>query len=251
MRERPPTFRINRNATLAKGLVFAGLGGGASTLMLADASGYGNHGTLTNMDPPTDWVWVPELNRWGVDIAQTGTTSPQHCKLAFVPTISQTIFSIAFWSRQAGGESVRDAFVLSNGYNLNYNGCFRCDNNYTNRWYLGCKNTTQFQLVGGGARTGLHHWCVVREGTSCTLYRDGVVDVSLTGGTAEDFGWGYSTSPIIGAATTAANTRQYGGGLTDFLIYDHALVVPKIQQLADPSNTLLSGAIENPRRKIL
>ena len=39
-RQRPPTFRINRRAPLANGLVFAGLGGGASTLLYADASGY-------------------------------------------------------------------------------------------------------------------------------------------------------------------------------------------------------------------
>jgi len=35
--------RLNPNAQLAKGLVFAGLGGGASTLQYADASSYGNH----------------------------------------------------------------------------------------------------------------------------------------------------------------------------------------------------------------
>ena len=29
-----------------------------------DSSGYGNHGTLTNMDAASDWVWIPELGRW-------------------------------------------------------------------------------------------------------------------------------------------------------------------------------------------
>jgi hypothetical protein len=48
---------INRYASLRQGLVGAWCPSlGASGFRLIDRSGYGNHGTLTNMDPGTDWV---------------------------------------------------------------------------------------------------------------------------------------------------------------------------------------------------
>ena len=68
MRERPMEFRINYDAPLADGLVFAGLGGHGcvGSMVYPDSSLYGNHGRLINMDAATDWVWVPELGRWTV-----------------------------------------------------------------------------------------------------------------------------------------------------------------------------------------
>jgi hypothetical protein len=48
---------LNRYASLRQGLVGCWVPSlGASGYRLIDRSGYGNHGTLTNMDPGTDWV---------------------------------------------------------------------------------------------------------------------------------------------------------------------------------------------------
>ena len=48
---------LNRYASLRQGLVGAWCPSlGASGFRLIDRSGYNNHGTLTNMDPGTDWV---------------------------------------------------------------------------------------------------------------------------------------------------------------------------------------------------
>lgn len=63
-RQRPSYPRIDFTHPLASGLVFAGLGGGASTLQYTDSSPYGNHGVLTNMEPATDWVFDQTLGRW-------------------------------------------------------------------------------------------------------------------------------------------------------------------------------------------
>jgi hypothetical protein len=68
---RPQWFQIDRRHPLANGLVFAGLGRGAHTLQLLDSSGYGNHGTLTSMDPPTDWGFDGTINRWALDLDGT------------------------------------------------------------------------------------------------------------------------------------------------------------------------------------
>jgi len=68
MRERPMEFRINYDAPLAEGLVFAGLGGHGcvGSMVYPDSSLYGNHGTLTNMDAATSWIWIHKLKRWGL-----------------------------------------------------------------------------------------------------------------------------------------------------------------------------------------
>jgi hypothetical protein len=71
-RERPRAFRLNVESPLARGAIFAGLGAFAGGLHYHDSvaelkGGGGNHGTLTNMDPPTDWVWSPELGRMVLD----------------------------------------------------------------------------------------------------------------------------------------------------------------------------------------
>src|SRR4030066_177656 len=53
----PPQFAINWGHQQAQGLVFAFLGQHPGSNLCFDSSLYGNHGTLTSMDPPNDWVW--------------------------------------------------------------------------------------------------------------------------------------------------------------------------------------------------
>ena len=48
--------RLNRTHPLARGLVGCWIFNEGSGDKVYDLSGYGNHGTLTNMDPATDWV---------------------------------------------------------------------------------------------------------------------------------------------------------------------------------------------------
>lgn len=67
MVQRPNRFTLNRRSPLANGLVFAGLGQFPGSNLYKDSSLYGNHGTLTGMNPLTDWVRVPTLGRWAVN----------------------------------------------------------------------------------------------------------------------------------------------------------------------------------------
>ena len=46
---------------------------GPTGLTLRDISGYGNHGTLTNMDPATDWVMTEK--GWALDTANASTAT--------------------------------------------------------------------------------------------------------------------------------------------------------------------------------
>lgn len=93
--QRPPMPRIDRRHPLANGLVFAGLGGGASTNMYADASGYNNFGTLTGMDPATDWVWSDYLQRWVLDF-----DGSDDAVIKAAPSFTATFpFSLACWAK--------------------------------------------------------------------------------------------------------------------------------------------------------
>lgn len=72
-RQRPERFLLNRFSPLAESAAFLGLGGfdAAGSVWYPDArrllGGVPNDGTLTNMDPATDWVRSPELGRWALD----------------------------------------------------------------------------------------------------------------------------------------------------------------------------------------
>lgn len=52
----PPGAEIDREHPLARGLVGCWLANDGGGTVLHDYSGHKNHGTLTNMDPATDWV---------------------------------------------------------------------------------------------------------------------------------------------------------------------------------------------------
>jgi len=82
------------------------------------------------------------------------------------------------------------------------------------------------------------------------MYRDGNLVKTVTGGTTNDFGWGDTTAPIFGAASTSHDTGQLSASLADPLIYNRVLSPSEIQQLADPSNVMLSGLILPPKRRL-
>jgi len=113
MTERPPNFRINPASPLAQGLVFFGGGLVPGGSRMYDGSVYGNHGTLTEMDPQTDWVWVPELRRWALDFDRSGYCITQRIvDYSSIVTVSSWCYyrTIAtsydgFWGSSANGQA--------------------------------------------------------------------------------------------------------------------------------------------------
>jgi hypothetical protein len=71
-RKRPDFFRLNTDSQLSRGLVFAALGQFPGSTLCHDESPCRSEGTLTNMDPPADWVWVQELGRGALDFDNNG-----------------------------------------------------------------------------------------------------------------------------------------------------------------------------------
>jgi hypothetical protein len=238
-RQRPPFPRINRSHPLANGLVFAGLGGGASTLQYADASALGNHGTLTSMDPPTDWVWDTTLNRWVVWFNGTGA------RIALPVLSLGTNHSFSYWfytpdylSTVSG--SVRRVVFGNTTNSTNY--C--CYHTSAQSWYRAADAVDYLcQHAAAVSAATMTHVAVVRNGSTNTLYFNGN-SVSVL----SDADAAAQVMDHIGARGLSTD-RMYGY-IGDPSIWDRVLSLSEIQQLADPSNVMLSGMVLPPRRRV-
>lgn len=116
---------------------------GVSGNRLLDRSGYCNHGTLTNMDPPNDWVRGPvgvSLDYDGVnDFADFGTN---------VKIGGSKVAAFSMWVYPRAGEALIGRYNTSLGANL------RAD-------YFGPNTSTaarQVTLFVGGASTSSYLW---------------------------------------------------------------------------------------------
>jgi len=223
MRERPLEFRINHDAPLAEGLVFAGLGGRGcvGSMVYPDSSLYGNHGRLNNMDAATSWIWIHKLKRWGLMFDGVD----DYVQLSRSHTISVSVpFSLA-------------AHVLDN-YTYGNSGAgiiSRFDAGQANTWgirdgsralYLGNSNF----LVGLGLpyQTPMHIASIYDSGTH--------------------FGYlnGYYAGQVAQSITSAGLNRighkniswakMWYGYICDLCVFARRLTSNEISALADPSN---------------
>jgi hypothetical protein len=214
--------QINIHAPLASGLVFAGLGGGASTLLYQDASGRGNSGTLTAMDPPSDWVFVSELGRRAINLNGVD-------QYVDIPKISG-IKTVCCWANIPF-----PPYEGKYGYIVD----FRDGGTGAGYVYFGPEGgATPFNFSGG---TGYRNGVAIATGTNVTT--NVTAHFAVTGMTTV-----CNANFPIGKRYTSVNYLI--GNVSDLLLYNRNLSLAEIQQLADPSNTLLSGLILPPRRKL-
>jgi len=252
MRQRPPFPRINRLAPLAKGLVFAGLGGGASTLMFADGSGYGNHGTLTGMDPATDWVWAEELGRRALDYDGNDDVVdvPASSELVSLTNGPLSCSFWVYWRTCTTDDWIIRQDSLTGGWWITvYNGTnksLRFNKDLTAPSDAACVlPLNQFALSSwihmaatwnGGSNLG---------GTDMQWWLNGVLQVPwFTEG---------GGSPRVGPGdlNLGYTSNSLDGLMADMLIHNRVLSPSEIAALADPSNVFLrcggSSLIREPR----
>lgn len=236
MSERPENFRINYGHQLAGGLAFAGLGAFPSSTLYQDSSLYGNHGTSNGF---TDTYWDANLNRFAVQ--QKGLTSG-NVLLAGRPPLNTTSCTLCGWIRMAG--SWATGYIIDCRADASGNGV-----------YLGSSGNRPYYIYGsktvawsGTSATSPNqltdnqwaHECLVIKGSELTLYENGVA-VAV----AEKAGNIGVSSALVSGLNAYKDIR-----VADPLIYNRALSPAEIQQLADPSNVMLSGLILPPRRRV-
>jgi len=239
---RPAFPRINILSPLAKGLVFAGLGGGAGSVGLVDASGYGNDGTLTGMDPATDWVWAPELGRWALDY----DGSNDYVSIANMDTIVdavqyQLLGTVSLWFRTSdNSQATQGAAELAAGLT-----------DGTPAWLIQINSGNLRTFTSGDiywhshaiANNTWYHYALTCDGTTYRLYYNGVAQ-SPRAKTAYTCHHGLV---ILGNGYNGYAVCQ----IADPIAWSRVLSPSEIAALADPSNVMLrcggSALIREPR----
>jgi len=217
-------FNLDLTHPLSNGLVFAGLGNNPRTIKYLDSSLKGNHGTLTNMDPPTDWVWSPELNRYVLDF--NGSSQGVHGP---VQRSANAVQSLSVWARPSSlPATVR--FLLTIG----------ASTRVTALRVSGMKKLTGYTYESDGGlalREGNTVWSVDKWYHCAMTVAFGAVNIYLNG-TADGapVSWDGTVSAdtvySIGRVDTSDNTYEWIGNIADPCYWNRALSLAEIQLLA-------------------
>lgn len=233
--QRPPTFTLNQQHPLAQGLVFAGLGAHAGSTRYHDSSAYWNTGALTNMDPATDWVWDSTLNRFVTDY-----DGNNDFVVTDRPSVPAGDFSIGAWALSNGLGAARDVMSQWASGQTGRLTLAQTAVNYVGVYITGSQVAiTSAAVIAAATWT---HVAVIRTGSSVQIYINAVANgVAGTSSTSI-----YQTNVRLG---TYSSGEYWLGRIGDPFIYNWAVPTTYLQQLADPSNVMLSGLINYPRRK--
>lgn len=229
---------MQRYASLRQGLVgcWCPSVSGPYGYRLPDLSGYGNHGTLTNMDPPNDWVISGGKGALDFDGLVTENdeviVATSSTKFA-LPTLGNRV-SVCGWVYNR-------SFPTYNGLKVQEIWQHGPNNATNGEWYLvqGTSSNPVFQIWQGGpyganGATTLvinrwYHICGTWDGSFIKVYCNGILDGSA--------------SAAISPATLSATTRigrlgvpgyaySIDGQLDDIRIYNRALSEQEIRLLA-------------------
>ena len=233
----------SNNPGLWKGL--AGLwmpGLGPTGLSLRDISGHGNHGTLTNMDPATDWVLGdPRYGGWALEFSAI----TEHVLLpALTFADNWTIAVRAWWNvtSTAWSHDTPLAFAVGNDQIM-----IKRSGDALTSWQCRARKAEPYQIVdcNGTVEDGpLKTWFLL-VGTC----RNGIIQLYVDGkaqGTSSGT-WAQTVTAAGYLANTDAVSETYAfPGKTSFAwAYNRALIPSEIQQLyEDPL------AMVRPRAKV-
>lgn len=237
MQQRPDIFTINKSHPLAKGLVFAGLGSHAGSVRYHDSSGKGNHGELTNMAPATDWVSA--LGRSALHWPNGRAAPNSYVALGDSVKLGTGPGSIIMWFR-CTSESDNPRMI-----NWGANAAWSMFVDWTTK-KLGSSKWSGSGKLGNTAVT-LNAWnsaCITHDG-DLRFYLNGSPDGTHSSVSAAN---NDSLDGYIGWINLSGRS-EWNGQLSDPLVYRRVLTPAEIRQLADPSNVMLSGLIQNPVRK--
>ncbi len=256
---RPDNFRINRRSPLWSSAQFLGLGQHAVRQRYFNSRSRGPrgpHGTLTNMDPATGWVWSDELGRWCLTFDGSNDHVSVHNNDSSVSITPDAWKSLSLWFRCAGNDTeammgnpggYSDSIMAAYGYGL----CIKSDS--TVRLVAGNNNTGSYDNVYGAfpANEWTHVLTTVSgSGTSVTakMYVNGTLAADWTGTIGMYALYADSFALGCGANTSALGGQYFSGELADAMAWDRVLSASEAEQLADPSNAMLSGLLLPPSR---
>lgn len=196
---------------------------------LRDISGYGNHGTLTLMDPATDWVigGNPRIPGYALDFdgdndhVRLGTN-----QLAW----SDSSFSILVWIYPRALTLQSVVHLGNDSDNTEIEMRFRGNGKFEVLYY----NGTTFGLFdgNGGTEPPLNQWSYVagtfnKDTGEWNYYLNGIPDKTVTDDVAIDLGNGIDN--LIGALNTFPQ-RNFNAIISNVHIYNRTLTADEIWQ---------------------
>jgi hypothetical protein len=250
LQQRPEHFVLKNDHPLAQGLVFAGLGAHAGSTRYHDSSVFGNTGTLNGVDPTADYSFSSYLSRNCINL--DGSDSSIDGVTAKIKTAVDVI-SCACWAKA-------DSVASSEGLIFERSGGGVAQNEFglmlssaagsplTAYWYNAFGTTYN---VATGLTLGLGEWnlcAMTMSATALIVYR-----IGQTGSASHTFTGTGPAARVIDNARLGYDqlnaARRFDGMMADPMIWTRTLSSTEIQILADPSNVMLSGLIQPPKRK--
>ena len=224
----------------------AGMVGGRRLIDLVNPGPHGNHGTLTGMDPATDWAFAPELGRWALDL--DGVGDYVHCG-THASLLPDAFTVAAFVKPNDVADNSLFAFVVGSPYVPR----FAMHHVTTGKpiFYMGVSN---YQYFSSGAWTtlkdGRWHSIAVTlpgagqldiEGSQCFI--DGIADTKPSAPTTA------GAQASKSAFTFGHSTYEMSGQVTDVLLYSRVLLPSEIALLANRSDPTYGGWIRTVGRR--
>lgn len=236
--QRPECFTLKNDHPLAQGLVFAGLGAHAGSTRYHDSSVYRNHGTLDTLVALNTHSGIGRNSFY-----RSSADSPYQHGILPVSSLLQfgtDDFTLSMWGYGIRGGTAGALCGAGDGG--------------TAEWMLYFTSDTTLRMYGYGSAiqsdltwtlNAWNHVVVRRSGTILQLYKNGAF---ASEDTTANSNLSTTKAIRIGGAD-GGTTRWFSGSLADFMVHRRALTLPEIQILADPSNVMLSGLIQPPKRK--
>lgn len=203
-----------------------------------------NHGTLTNMDPGTDWVGA--LGRPGgfgaVDCDGSNDNIPTGAGTNFFPSGS-TAATISAWLRPASLASERRAVNFTNSFSSRFGIAIGRTANKFSFLYRNSAPTLVELATAGTYSTS--EWRLV----TCTgaqsdakIYIDGVQSASATDLSASDT-MGAVGSAVMNLVSFEGSSSYYSGAIDDARVWTRVLSASEVLQLYNDSRTGYQGTL--------
>lgn len=254
LRQRPESFRLDYGHSLARGLVFAGLGQNFGGMSYIDSNSQ-SRCSLYNMDI-NNWNWIDKIKRSAIYL--NGINEYVACP----KQKTYSSFSYLLWYKSssigndkpiicfdsAGFDSGQDAYT---GVRFDVGGAFGHgtevikfafgDINYETESYV---TSTQLDCLCITWNKGVYPK-MFKNGKSISIPTSAVLGVVTPGAT-------YNSDLTINIIAVGRGVKEgfFYGQISDVLVFSRVLSTGEIQQFSDPSNVMYSGLIKAPKRKL-
>jgi hypothetical protein len=229
---------------------------GATGFRLVDRSGRGNHGTLTNMDPASDWV--VSGGRGALDLDGVN----DYVEFAKSAIANRTQLTVSFWAKprtttsrvefnQATDATVRAGFGFAEDGNAYIVPASVNDYGFCNWASLGVAQFFHFAAVFDGLETG--------NAQRAKIFLNGLQKSLAFIGTIPSVTGTYTEPMRLG--TRVGLTSFSDGQVDDIIIFNTALTASEVREIyrrgrgygigASPHRSRKSAATANRRRRLI